>query len=360
MDHAPTHPEHPPTVGTPSGGQRRGRRRGELSVATIAELAGVSKPTVSKVLNGRTGVALETRRRIEALVREHGYQRPGSVTPTAGVEVVFYQLESHLAIEILRGVEQVARTHELSVGFTEVQGRTDPGRSWAEQLLARRPVGVIAVYSAFTPEQHAQLAASAIPLVALDPVGEPVHATPSVGATNWNGGITATRHLLDLGHRRIAVISGPIEMLGARARLEGCRAAMDAVGVRLDDDLVRSGRFYYEDGAALGRDLLDRPDRPTAVICGNDLQALGVYAAAWQLGLRIPQDLSVVGFDDIDNARWCCPPLTTVRQPLAEMASTATGMVLTMAAGGSPPQSRVEIGTTLVVRGSTAAPPIVR
>ncbi|WP_326555164.1 LacI family DNA-binding transcriptional regulator [Micromonospora sp. NBC_01813] len=360
MDPASTHPDTPPAAGsTPAEqptGPRRGRRRGELSVATIARLAGVSKPTVSKVLNGRSGVALDTRRRIEALVREQGYQRPGSVAPTAGLEVVFYQLESHLAIEILRGVEEVARANELSVGFTEAQGRTNPGRSWAEQLLGRRPVGVIAVYSAFTPEQHAQLAASAIPLVALDPIGEPAHPTPSVGATNWNGGITATRHLLDLGHRRIAVISGPVEMLGARARLEGCRAAMDSVGVRLDDDLVRSGRFYYEDGQRLGRELLDRPDRPTAVICGNDLQALGVYTAAWQLGLRIPDDLSVVGFDDIDNARWCCPPLTTVRQPLAEMASTAAAMVLKMAAGGSLSQHRVEIGTTLVVRGSTAAP----
>ena len=93
-----------------------------------------------------------------------------------------------------------------------------------------------------------------------------------------------------------------------------------------------------------------------AVIGGT----LGLYAAAWGLGITIPDNLSVVGFDDIENARWCCPPLTTVRQPLAEMAATATGMVLTMAAGGSPPQSRVEIGTTLVVRGSTAAPEIVR
>ncbi|MFY1633547.1 LacI family DNA-binding transcriptional regulator [Solwaraspora sp. WMMB335] len=349
-----TEPNGTEPNGDPRNGQRRGRRPRELSVATIARLAGVSKPTVSKVLNGRSGVALTTRRRIETLLREHGYQRPGSVNPAPGIEVIFYELESHLAIEILRGVEQVASVHELSVGFTEARGRTVPGRSWAEQLLARRPVGVIAVYSAFTPEQHAQLAASAIPLVALDPVGEPLHATPSVGATNWNGGITATRHLLSLGHRRIAVIGGPREMLGARARLEGCRAALDAAGVQLDERLVRSGRFYFEDGQQLGRELLDRPDPPTAVICGNDLQALGVYATAWQLGLRIPDDLSVVGFDDIDNARWCCPPLTTIRQPLAEMAATATRMVLDLAAGQEMTRSRVEIGTTLVVRNSTA------
>jgi LacI family xylobiose transport system transcriptional regulator len=343
-------------TGKVSGGSRRGRRRGEPTVATIAELAGVSKPTVSKVLNGRSGVALETRRRVEALLREHGYRRPEAVPATASIEVVFYKLESHLAIEIMRGVEQVARRHELAVGFTEVDGRTSPGRSWTEQLLARRPVGVIAVYARFTPEQHAQLATGGIPLVALDPTGEPLHSTPSVGATNWNGGIAATRHLLDLGHRRIAVLSGPLDYLAARARLEGCRAALDVAGVPLDERLVRSGRFYFEDGRDFGRELLSLPDRPTAVVCGNDLQALGVYAAAWQLGLRIPQDLSVIGFDDIENTHWCCPPMTTVRQPFAEMGATAASMVLQLAAGESLVQHRVELATTLVVRGSTAPP----
>lgn len=335
---------------------RRGRRRGELTVAVIARLAGVSKPTVSKVLNGRAGVAAETRRRVEALLREHGYRRPAAIAPAAVVEVVFHGLERHMAIEIMRGVERVARGHELAVGFTEVSSPTAPGRSWAEELLARHPIGVIAVHAAFTPDQHALLAAGAIPLVALDPSGEPLHATPSVGATNWSGGIAAARHLLDLGHRRIAVVGGPLDSLGARARLEGCRAALDAAGARLDDRLVRTGEFTFEDGAALGRELLGRPDPPTAVLCGNDLQALGVYAAAWRLGLRIPDDLSVVGFDDIDNTRWCCPPMTTVRQPLVEMGATAARMLLDLAAGDTPVQSRVELATTLVVRDSTAPP----
>jgi LacI family xylobiose transport system transcriptional regulator len=343
-------------TGSIADGQRRGRRRGELTVGAIARLAGVSKPTVSKVLNGRAGVASETRRRVEALLREHGYRRPDAVAPSAVLEVVFYGLESHMAVEIVRGIEPVAREHELAVAFTEVPDTASTGRSWAERLLARHPVGVIAVYSAFTPEQHASLAASAIPLVALDPSGEPLHAIPSVGATNWSGGIAAARHLLDLGHRRIGVVGGPPDSLGARARLEGCRAAMDGAGAPLEDGLVRTGAFTFEQGRELGRDLLDRPDRPTAVLCGNDLQALGVYAAAWRLGLRIPQDVSVVGFDDIDNTRWCCPPMTTVRQPLAEMGTTAARMLLTLAAGGALDQPRVELTTTLVVRESTAPP----
>jgi LacI family xylobiose transport system transcriptional regulator len=343
-------------AGTIADGQRSGRRRGELTVATIARLAGVSKPTVSKVLNGRAGVALETRRRVEALLSEHGYRRPTAVAPAAMVEVVFYGLEHHLAIEIMRGITPVARRHELAVAFTEVTERASVARSWAEHLLARRPVGVIAVYAAFTPERHALLDASAIPLVALDPAGEPSHTTPAVGVTNWGGGIAATRHLLDLGHRRLAVIGGPVGFLGARARLEGCRAAMDVAGVRLDDRLVRTGGFTFEAGRDLGGELLRLPDPPTAVLCGNDLQALGVYAAAWRLGLRVPDDLSVVGFDDIENTRWCNPPMTTVRQPLAEMGAAAAGMVMTLAAGQALTQTRVELATTLVVRDSTAPP----
>jgi LacI family xylobiose transport system transcriptional regulator len=324
-------------------------------MAVIARLAGVSAPTVSRVLNGRSGVASETRRQVEALLREHGYRRPNALEPAPSLEVVFYGLEAYLAVSIMRGVEGVVRHRDMTVGFTDVLSRTASERPWAEQLLARRPVGVIAAHSYFTPEEHAMLIASGIPLVALDPSGIPPGTVPSVGATNWNGGVAAAQHLLELGHRRIAVIGGPAKSLIARARLEACRAAMDAEGVVLDERLVRTGRFFFEDGLASARELLALPDPPTAVLCGNDLQALGVYEAARQAGLRIPDDLSVIGFDDLDCSNWCGPPLTTVRQPFEEMAAAAARLILAFAAGETP-QSRIELSTTLVVRGSTAAP----
>lgn len=334
--------------------ERRGRRRGELTVATIARLAGVSKPTVSRVLNGRSGVAVDTRRRIEELLREHGYRRPAAVTPSPGVEVVFYGLESHLAIEIMRGVRDVVSGHDLGVGFTEVVTTATKDRSWAEQLLARRPVGVISAHSYFTVEQHAQLATSGIPLVAVDPSGQPHQAVPSVAATNWSGAVAATRHLLELGHRRIGVISGPSGSLCAWERVEACRAAMETAGVSVDPQLIRTGRFFFEDGLALGRELLGLPHPPTAVLCGNDLQAFGVYEAARQGGLRIPQDLSVVGFDGIESTAWCSPPLTTVRQPFREIGAAAASQLLALIAGQAPTQTRIELPTTLVVRASTA------
>ena len=145
---------------------------------------------------------------------------------------------------------------------------------------------------------------------------------------------------------------------GAVARMIGAEeliAAMDAAGVPVDPELVSCGRFQVEEGIERGRALLARPDRPTAIITGNDLQALGVYQAARDARLHIPDDLSVVGFDDLPVARWVSPPLTTIRQPLIEMAETAAELVLAIGRG-EPTQARLELATELVVRESTAPP----
>jgi LacI family transcriptional regulator, xylobiose transport system transcriptional regulator len=327
------------------------------TIAFIAEQTGVSVPTVSKVINGRTDVSSETRRRVEAAIIEHHYQRaPRSVARSPLIEVIFHELETEWALEIVRGVERVAVRRHLAVVLTEMQGRRRPGRDWIDGVLARRPTGVIAVFSDLSTTMREQLRTRGIPFVILDPAGEPLHDTPSIGATNWNGGLTATRHLLGLGHRRIAVIGGPAEILCSRARMDGFRAAMDEAGVPIDVRLVSHGAFEVDEGIATGRALLGRPDRPTAIITGNDLQALGVYQAAREARLHIPEDLSVVGFDDLPVARWVGPPLTTVRQPLIEMAEAAAELVLELGRGEHPAQLRVEFATELIVRESTAPP----
>ncbi|MEW6224397.1 MAG: LacI family DNA-binding transcriptional regulator [Chloroflexota bacterium] len=338
---------HTPIVAKPGRG---------ATIAEIATRAGVSAPTVSKVINGRADVAPETRRRVEAVISELGYERTGRPTRHAPLlEVIFHELESEWALEIVRGVERVAGHRHLAVVLAETRGRRTPGRSWIEGVLARRPMGVIAVFSDLSPTTREQLRSRGIPFVVVDPTGEPLHDTPSIGATNWNGGLTATRHLLGLGHRRIAVIGGPAGVLCSRARLDGFRAAMDAAGVAVDPELVSCGRFQVEEGIERGRALLARPDRPTAIITGNDLQALGVYQAARDARLHIPDDLSVIGFDDLPVARWVSPPLTTIRQPLIEMAETAAELVLAIGRG-EPAQARLELATELVVRESTAPP----
>jgi DNA-binding LacI/PurR family transcriptional regulator len=335
---------------------RTGARR-QSTIARIAAEAGVSAPTVSKVINGRSDVSPETRQRVEAVIRQHGYERSRkSVRPAPLLEVIFHELESDWALEIIKGVEQVARENDLAVVLSEMQGRRTPGRSWIEGVLARRPTGVIAVLSDLNEGQRALLNSRGISLVVVDPTGEPLHDTPSVGATNWSGGLAATRHLLGLGHRRIGVISGPQSVLCSRARLDGYRAAMDEAEVPIDPGLIRYGNFHVQDGVAEGRALLRLPDRPTAIFAGNDLQALGVYQAAAEARLHIPEDLSVVGFDDLPVATWVGPPLTTVRQPLVQMAVAAARLALRLANGEHPSQTRVELATELIVRESTAPP----
>ncbi|MEO3853806.1 LacI family DNA-binding transcriptional regulator [Acrocarpospora sp. B8E8] len=331
--------------------------RREITVARIAELAGVSAPTVSKVINGHPGVSASTRRRVEELIRQHGWQRRPEVTgPAAILEILFQSLDSLWALEIIRGVDQVARTHGLAVAMTDMRGLHTPPPAWTDQVLARRPVGVIAVSANLSERQRAQLASRAIPLVALDPNGEPSHRIPSVGATNWNGGLTATRHLLELGHRRIAVIGGPPALLCCRARLDGHRAAIDAAGVPVDPALVRHGPLYVHGGLAEAQELLALPEPPTAIVTANDLQALGACQAARRAGLRVPEDLSVVGFDDLPLAQWSDPPLTTISQPLVKMGSTAATLIMSIAAGRPPDQHRIELATSLIVRQSTAPP----
>jgi DNA-binding LacI/PurR family transcriptional regulator len=152
------------------------------------------------------------------------------------------------------------------------------------------------------------------------------------------------------------MINGPEEFVCCRARLDGYRAALDAAGVPVDPALLRVGPLYVEGGLAQARDLLSMPDPPTAVFTANDLQALGVYEAARENGLRIPGDLSVVGFDDLAFVRWIGPPLTTVRQPLMQMGATAAELVMELALGREPAHERIELPTTLVVRQSTAPP----
>ena len=314
-------------------------------------------PTVSKVINGRADVSAETRQRVEAVIRERGYQRQTrGARPAPLVELMFHELESEWALEIIRGVERVVSESNLTLVLSEMQGRRSPGRGWVESVLARRPLGVIAVLSDLSDELRSQFRSRSIPLVVVDPTGEPMHDTPSVGATNWSGGLAATRHLLALGHRRIGLIAGPEHILCSRARLDGYRAAMDAAGVAVDPELIRYGDFHVGAGIRQGRGLLGLPEPPTAIFASNDLQALGVYQAAREARLHIPDDLSVVGFDDLPVTRWVGPPLTTVRQPLIQMAVAATRLLLRLANGEQPSQTRVELATELIVRDSTAAP----
>ena len=330
------------------------------TLAAIAAEAGVSLPTVSKVVNGRPDVAPATRARVEELLHEHNYTRGGLRRHRRSglIDLVFNGLDSPWAVEILRGVEEWGSAYATGVAVSAVRHGDARPSSWTGALASHDTDGVILVTSELTNSQLSQLRSAGIPLVVIDPVNPPPPEIPSVGATNWAGGMAATEHLLGLGHRSIGAIAGPEDLLCSRARIDGYRSALEREGVSFDPGLVRHGDFHHEGGFARGGELLDLPDRPTAIFAGSDQQAFGVYEAARQRGLRVPEDLSVVGFDALPVARWASPPLTTIRQPLAEMGRTAAQMLGELVDGTSLRATRIELSTELIVRESTAPPAI--
>ncbi|WP_306316505.1 MULTISPECIES: LacI family DNA-binding transcriptional regulator [unclassified Streptomyces] len=331
----------------------------KVTITEIAREAGVSVPTVSRVVNGRSDVSPGTRARIEDLLHRHGYQRrpPGPGARTAALlDLVFNDLDSPWAVEIIRGVEEVA--HEAGVGtvVSAIHDRAGAAREWMTNLRARASDGVILVTSVLESGLRDELQRLGVPLVVIDPAGTPVPDAPTIGATNWAGGMAATEHLLELGHRRIGFIEGPPRLLCSRARLDGYRAALDVAGVPVDDALIVPGDFYHAAGFAGCDRLLDLDEPPTAVFAASDQMALGAIEALRRRGLRVPEDLSVVGFDDLPEVRWSAPPLTTVRQPLADMGKLAARTALDLARSVAPAAPRVDLATELVVRASTAEP----
>ncbi|MBT8224211.1 MAG: LacI family DNA-binding transcriptional regulator [Dactylosporangium sp.] len=331
---------------------------GSATIAFIANEVGVSTTTVSKVLNGRSDVAPETRARVEASLERHRYRRRARRRPagTNQIDLVFHELDVAWAIEIICGVETVTSAEQVNVVLSQLGGGHRPPPGWLDGVLARRPLGVLLVLCNLTPAQRQQLERQVIPVVVLDADSATAAAVPTVGSNNWNGGWLATRHLLELGHRRIAVISGPNDVLCSRARVAGFQFAHDEAGVPIDPKLVRYGNFYLNAGYEHGMELLTRDDRPTAIFAGSDLQAMGVFRAARRLGLNIPEDISVIGYDNLPMATWIGPALTTIDQPLRDMAGTATRMLLDLARGAELQTNRVDLVTELIVRESTAPP----
>lgn len=330
--------------------------RPKMTLAQIAAEAGVSLSTMSKVLNGRSDVAASTRARLEEHLKRHGYTRRGGAQQGETIELVFHELDATWSMEIIEGVEDVAAQAGLSVVLTVSGDRHAPSADWIDGVLRRRPRGVVLVFSDLAARHREKLRSRGVPFAIVDPAGDPTPDVPSVGSANWSGGLAATRHLIELGHRRIAAITGPEDMMCSLARVDGYRSAMNAASLPIDPGWIRFGDFHPTGGEAHARELLTGPDRPTAIFAGSDLQALGVIAAATAQGLRVPDDLSVVGYDDIALARWLSPQLTTVHQPLRRMGEEAARLVLRLAAGQAVDTLRMDLATHLVVRGSTAPP----
>ena len=219
-----------------------GEPASRATLAEVAALADVSISTVSKVLNGRSGVSEETRARIEALLQDHHYNRrsPGP-NHAPLIEVLCFEIASSWAAEAIAGIERLAREHGVGVVVSGTNDRQKPDLDWIEGVLNRRPVGVILVACNLHDAQQRQLRSRSIPFVMLDPTEQPAPDVPSIGSTDWSGAYAATRHLIELGHREIAIITGPEDMMAAAARLSGFRAALEAARIPLHPKYVRRG-----------------------------------------------------------------------------------------------------------------------
>jgi LacI family transcriptional regulator len=335
-------------------------RTGRPTLATIAQAAGVSVATVSKVLNGRVDVAPATRALVQDLLQRHYYVGRGQETRHPTIELIFHGPMSAYSTEVIEGVLDAAMQSDVAVVLSRRQEPPDEtmpsATAWALGLAAAGRQAVISVCNEMPPDDLAALERAALPLLVLDPLVNASADITSVGSTNYAGGLSAAHHLLALGHRHVAYIGGDRTAACNQARLHGFRGAMEAAGYPVPEDFIMQRKFRYEEGLIGGAALLGRPDRPTAIFGGNDEIAAGVVEAARTRGLRVPDDLSVVGFDDTQVAQMSSPPLTTVRQPLRDMGSVALRTALQLAAGDRVDSHHVELATTLIVRHSTAPP----
>lgn len=333
-----------------------------VTIADVAELAQVSKMSVSRALNGQTGVSEKTRQRILEVADQLGYiPYPNSRNRNGSsrlIGLLIPDITTTYMGEILRGVSSAAE--RLNYGLVLcTQGRVDHEQrtSYYLSLLDDDLVdGVLLVVPRDFEVIVGDLKARDLPYFIIDHHNGAADE-PSVTATNRKGTVDAMRHLLALGHRRIGFITGRMDISCSHDRLQGYRDGLAEVGLSFDPELVREGDYTQPSGFEQGKILLCLEDRPTAILASSDLMAFGVMDAAKAAGLAIGRDISIVGFDDIYMASQVHPKLTTVRQPLVSMGEMALEQLVTLLDGRPALTLRRELPTELIIRESTGHAP---
>jgi LacI family transcriptional regulator len=331
------------------------------TIRDIATAAGVSIATVSRVLNDRPDVSPATREAVLRVAREQGFSLnrharalSGGRTGLIGVTLPMVHLEYFN--RILWGASEALYEHDMRVVLCPTMHERDREVTLLDRLLQGTTDGALLLLTKESNEDLKALKRRGYAFVVLDPRHPVDDGTPVVSAAHWAGAKAATEHLLSLGHRRIGAITGPHGWVASVHRLDGYQAALAGAGVLADPGLVAKGNFTSESGHVAAARLLSLPERPTAIFAFNDEMAVGAMRAAEERGLRIPGDLSIVGFDDVEKTEIVRPALTTVRQPLAEMGRMAVSLLTRLIERQPIEAMRVELATKLIVRESTASP----
>lgn len=326
------------------------------TIHDVARVAGVSVSTVSKAVNGRYGIADATVQRVLDAVKDLGYESSLVASSmrarrTGVIGVLLADFEPFSA-EILKGVG--AAMHDTGFDLLAYAG-SHHGASdgWERRSLSRLSGTLIDAAIMVTPT--VVNAGTEIPVVAVDPHTGRADL-PTVESDSFGGALAATRHLIELGHRRIGFLAGRPDLRSAGLRDAGYRRALSDAGIPIDPSLIGVGRYELEATRESARCMLNGDSRPTAVFAANDLSAIAVIDVAHQLGLRVPDDLSVVGFDDVPEATRRALPLTTIQQPMRRLGAVAADMVVTLLSGGEIEEMNVILPTRLVVRATTSSP----
>jgi len=334
-----------------------------VTIREVADQAGVSIATVSRVLNGRGDVSPETRELVSRIIQERGYvanrnARGLSAGRTGLVGVLVPLVFPVYFSAILSGASEALYEHDLRVLLSPTGHEHDREVTLIERLAHGLTDGALIVLPEESSEELERLLDAGYNFVVVDPRLRLNGRIPSVSAAHTSGADQAMRHLLELGHRRIAAITGPSGWVATEDRLRGYHAALAAAGILPDPALEVESDFEIAGGAKAAEELLDLADPPTAVFAFNDNLAIGAIQAARSRGLRVPEDLSVVGFDDSEHATIVSPALTTVRQPLAELGRTAVSLLTRLLERQRFETLHIELGTRLVVRKSTGPAPL--
>jgi LacI family transcriptional regulator len=326
-----------------------------ITLGDVAREAGVSPSTVSRILNGTAVVAPSKRAAVEAVIEKLGYQpnvlaRGLALGQSMSIGVLMQEISSPYYAEVLIGIEKGLAGTDYHPIVVSGHWRAEAEREALEVLLARR-VDAIVIMDGRLEEKHLLRAAQGTPVMVVGRVIAGLEAQ-CLRVDNVHGAFLGTQHLIDLGHKRIAHISGPKDNLDAQDRLAGFKLALEQAKIKFDASLVVEGDFNERSGL-LGVDaLLSRSTNFSALVCGNDQMAIGARLALYRRGIRVPDDISLVGFDDIPGSSFTTPPMTTVRQPSQEAGLAAAAAVLDLLAGRVPKLSSPP--PLLVIRESTA------
>lgn len=330
----------------------------KATIYDVAREAGVSIATVSKVINGKGKISEERRREILDIIDRLQYQPSVIASALTGkhtytIGLLIPDISNPFFAEVARAVED--RGHQLgySVIICSTDNKVDRVERYIGLLKQKRVDGIIMGTGIENVDLVAELSAS-IPVVA---IGREVSSVSvhTVVANDFQGGWTAAHHLLDLGHRRFAVLSESMAISSSRERVRGFAQALEEAGIRLPDEQLQICKFTIEDGRRKAADLLASHNRPTALFCCNDLLAVGALQAAKEAGLKLPEELSIISFDNTILAAVTDPPLTSISQPMEQLGALAVNLLVTELKEKSSAKQRIMLQTELMIRSSTAA-----